>query len=392
VIALHIIYWALLAAVLCGSLYLFFLALAALLPAKRAQGRVNELPFLSVLIPAHNEETLILDLLESLDAQDYPKDRYSVHVVADNCTDATAEIARVHGVKVYERMDTFRPGKGQALGWLLKQLGEQSTTDAFVFVDADSTVDPNFLSVMSGQLSDCRSLLQASYRVRDASSHALVGLRALAFALMHDLRGRGKTRLGLSCGLWGNGMAFSKDVVDLIAWEGLSAVEDAEQYLQLLLQGLKVRFVPAARVYGYMPSTFRSSRDQQRRWEGGKLYLIKRYTAALARQAIHTRSVVLAAALLELLILPLSLHVVLAVALSLWAFAGLGLAASIGSIVALTATGGYAVCGFATAQLPPRVYASLLYTPVYVAWKAWLFVGELPRRAEPPWLKTSRET
>ena len=95
-------------------------------------------------------------------------------------------------------------------------MGDDSTTAAFVFVDADSTVDSNFLTAMSSRLSDRGTLLQASYRVTDASSHALVGLRALAFALVHDLRGRGKTRLGLSCGLWGNGMAFSKDVVDPI--------------------------------------------------------------------------------------------------------------------------------------------------------------------------------
>ena len=83
--------------------------------------------------------------------------------------------------------------------------------------------------------------------------------------------------------------------------------------------------MPEAHVYGHMPSTFRGSRDQQRRWEGGKLYLIKRYSGALAARAARTQSVVLAAALLELLILPLSLHVALAGALSVASFAGLGM-------------------------------------------------------------------
>ena len=75
-IAVYIVYWALLSVVLCGGLYLFILALAALLPAKRSPGGADNLPFLSILIPAHNEEALVLDLLESLDAQDYPRDRF----------------------------------------------------------------------------------------------------------------------------------------------------------------------------------------------------------------------------------------------------------------------------------------------------------------------------
>jgi len=275
------------AGTLCASLYLFILALAALLPAKKRGRKMGQLPFLAIVIPAHNEEALVGDLLRSLEAQDYPRDRFSVSVIADNCSDATAEIVSSHGVAVYERNDPLRPGKGQALGWFLEQLREDRSIQAFVFMDADSIVDSSFLEAMSGRLKDERCVLQASYQVRDASSHALVGLRALAFALMHDLRGKGKSRLGLSCGLWGNGMAFSRDVVNLISWEGLSAVEDAEQHLQLLLKGLKADFVPEAHIYGHMPSTFRASKDQQRRWEGGKLYLVRSYGIQFAREVVR---------------------------------------------------------------------------------------------------------
>src|SRR6478672_11030772 len=108
VIAVLFVYWALLIAVLCGSLYLLLLALASLRPAKKSHRGADQLPFLSVLIPAHNEEALISGLLESLEAQDYPGACFAVHVVADNCTDATAEIARAYGVTVYERSDASR--------------------------------------------------------------------------------------------------------------------------------------------------------------------------------------------------------------------------------------------------------------------------------------------
>jgi cellulose synthase/poly-beta-1,6-N-acetylglucosamine synthase-like glycosyltransferase len=232
--------------------------------------------------------------------------------------------------------------------------------------------------------------LQASYRVRDAGSSALTSLRALAFALVHDLRGRGKSRLGLSTGLWGNGMALSRRLLKAVPWQGFSAVEDAEQHLHLLLYGVKVKFVSESHVYGYMPTTFKASRDQQRRWEGGKIFLARRYSRPLLLWTLKERSFVAACALLELLLPPLSVHLCVAMAaIPIFWLVGGSLQTELG-IASFFALGVYVLSGLLMARLPFRVYGSLFYAPVYIGWKAWLFILQLPRRTAPPWMKTTR--
>src|SRR5262252_937178 len=100
----------------------------------------------AVLVPAHDEEAVLERLLSSLKRLDYPSERVDICVVADNCSDTTADIARSSGARVYERVDTTQQAKGYALRWLLEQLGrEDRTYDAFVVVDADSVLAPNFL-------------------------------------------------------------------------------------------------------------------------------------------------------------------------------------------------------------------------------------------------------
>jgi 1,2-diacylglycerol 3-beta-glucosyltransferase len=388
---IHSVLWVALSINALASGYLLILALMSLLPWQRRTSVTTSVSRLAIVVPAHNEEILLPKLLESLRAQEYPPDRFTVHLVADNCTDNTAAVARSFGVKVYTRSDIEAPGKGQALRWFFDQIESETQVDAFIFIDADSVVDANFLSAMNARLVAGAQALQASYRVLDPASHALVGLRALAFAMMHDLRGRGKNRLGLSCGLWGNGMLLSSKVISLIPWGGFSAVEDAEQHLQLLLKGAKVEFVQETHVYGYMPSTFRAAKDQQRRWEGGRQSLFKSYGKGLLLAVARTRSKVLAAALVDLAIPPASVHLVVSLTLlpcGLW----IGEAAGLTAAASFAALCGYIIVGLIAAGLPAKAYLSLIYAPPYVCWKAWLFACQLPKRAGPAWLPTSRDS
>ena len=371
--------------------YLAALALSSLLPSRRRRPRKYRAPRIAVIIPAHNEQDLLGGTLVSLQAQDYPSELYEVHVIADNCTDATAAIGRSYGAIVHERSDPARPGKGQALGWLLTRLVEDVGIDGFVFIDADSTVMPNFLTVMSRRLSAGDDVLQASYQVSDPGRSALTGLRALAFALMHDLRGRGKDRLGLSIGLWGNGMAMSRVVLASVPWQSFSAVEDGEQHIQLLLRGYKSRFVGDTRVYGHMPSTFGASKEQQQRWEGGKVFLVKRYWAPLLRRALSRLSPACGAAFFELLLPPLSVQTLLTLSIVPFTVvlgSSLQLALVCGGLAGLAV---YVTSGLIAARMPLSVYASLLYAPVYLGWKVWLFATQLPKRAGPAWMRTTRD-
>jgi hypothetical protein len=383
--------WPLLALSSAASGYLTILTLAAPWYRARLQPPTAQKTRFVVIVPAHNEELLIGNLLESLAAQAYPADCFEVHVIADNCSDGTAEAAGAQGATVHVRDDASRPGKGQALQWLLERL-DDTAYDAAVFIDADSRVSETFLDVMDRRLATGdASVLQASYRVLDPASAPLVALRAMGFALAHDLRGRGKARLRLSCGLWGNGMVFTRGALDRLGWQGFSPVEDAEQHLQLLLDGSRVGYVGEARVYGHMPATFTAASDQQQRWEGGRRSLVAGYWRRLLQAGARQRSASPAAGLFEVAMPPLSAlaagTAILAVAAWRWGTtAQVALAGA--SLAGLSL---YVVVGLLLSGLPVRTYAALVHAPRFVLWKVWLYVRELISRRQPAWTRTSRE-
>jgi 1,2-diacylglycerol 3-beta-glucosyltransferase len=370
------------------------LAVASLFPkTKRTIDPARKATNFAVVVPAHNEESLLPALLASLSSQAYPPGQFRVMVIADNCTDGTAAVARLAGATVYERHNLEAVGKGQALRWLFDQIEHQTDIEAYAFIDADSIVDANFLSAMNAriQVKGGAVILQSSYRVSDATSHALVSLRALAFSLIHDLRARGKERLGLSVGLWGNGMVMTRDVIERLPWGSFSAVEDAEQHIQILLSGFRSEFVSTTHVYGYMPSTFKAAKDQQRRWEGGRQSLIRRYASPLLSAALRGRNKVLLASCFDVLLPPTSVIFLFSLGVVAAGLQTGGAWSSVMAIVAMAELCAYAAIGFLSSGLPPKAYLSILYVPPYIMWKAWLFACQVPKKAGPSWLPTSRD-
>jgi 1,2-diacylglycerol 3-beta-glucosyltransferase len=158
----------------------------------------------------------------------------------------------------------------------------------------------------------------------------------------------------------------------------------------LLLHGMKVRFVGHTHVYGHMPSSLLAAKGQQKRWEGGKLYLVRTYWRKLLVDAVSNRRPASAVALVELLLPPLSVLTFYSLALTLTT----GLIGArpefILACISAASVGVYVIGGLVAAKLPIKAYSALLYAPVYMAWKLWLFVGELPKRAGPAWLRTTR--
>jgi len=191
--------------------YLLLLACAALLaPRATPAAEASSRPRFLILIPAHNEERLLPRSFSSLAELRYPPECYHVHVIADNCSDQTAALARTAGAAVHERQDSTRMGKGHALQWLLEQLRQQADPhDAVIILDADSVVSPNFLNVMAARLARGERVVQAYYTVRNPQKSIAVGLRFSALAALHYLRPQGRMVLGASAGLKGNGMMFA---------------------------------------------------------------------------------------------------------------------------------------------------------------------------------------
>ena len=206
----------------------------------------NELSFI-VLIPAHDEQRDISETLASLAECKYPSELLRTVVIADNCSDRTADFAREAGAEVWERHDPARLGKGAALIWALARLESDRTSfDALVILDADCRVGSNLLGVIETRLRGGAGAVQASYEVENPAASTAAALRFAGFALMNTVRPMGKERLGLSCGLFGTGMAFTRELLAEVPWTVTGLLEDAEHHMRLVDEGYRVEFAPEA--------------------------------------------------------------------------------------------------------------------------------------------------
>jgi 1,2-diacylglycerol 3-beta-glucosyltransferase len=368
-----------------------------------------------ILIPAHNEEGLLPSLLDSLNQMDYPASKFGIHVVADNCNDATVEVAQAHGATVHQRFNLEERGKGYALNWLfdrLKQLKE--TGDAYVILDADTIVSNNFLQVMDTLLQQGARVVQAYYSVREPQKSWSSSLRFAALAVIHYLRPQGRTVLGASAGLKGNGMVFLKEVIEKYPWSH-AITEDIETHMALLLNGEQVIFAPDAIVWAEMPDQLANAETQHDRWERGRLEMARKYVPRLLRKAWQAvrqrncrRAYMLLDAVLEHIIPPFSILVGLSALLfftstfTYFHFTPLPLgifsstAATLASLNLLTAifiiTGEafYIFSGLSMVKAPKNIYMALVLAPVLILWKIGHYIKVLIQRDSQEWVRTSR--
>jgi len=234
------------------GLYQLLLAVAAF-RYRPPQATGSPTKRVTVLVPAHDEEALIGRCVESLNAQSYPRELYEVVVIADNCTDDTAEVARKAGAAVLVRSEPEARGKGRALRWAIDRLlAREWPPDAVAVVDADSVAAPGFLETLIRPLEDGALAAQGESLLFDDGS-AAAAFRAGAFLLVNRVRPAGRAVLGLPCNLQGNGMLFSTGVLRANPWEAYSATEDLEYSINLLLAGIEPRAARSCRAQRRRP-------------------------------------------------------------------------------------------------------------------------------------------
>ncbi len=329
------------APVLVFTLYLLALTFLSLKrnPPVRPAGEMHRF---RVVVPAHNEERGIGRTLWSLRRLEYPPSRYEVVVVADNCTDRTADVARSYGARVLERHDPSRRGKGYALRFAFEALRREPVHawDAVVVVDADTVVTPNLLQAFADRLGAGEQAVQAAYLPMPSAGGRLGIITEVAFTAFHVVRSTARERLGLSAGLRGNGMAFGRALVAAVPHEAFSRTEDLEFGIRLGLNGVRVAYAGEATVYGDMPERSDVAGTQRSRWIGGRVEMARTHLPALARTAVKRRSLMMADLAMDLLVPPVSM-LLLAVAagtavtaLTTLAGAGLGAAAIVWSAAA----------------------------------------------------------
>jgi cellulose synthase/poly-beta-1,6-N-acetylglucosamine synthase-like glycosyltransferase len=406
IVILQFLRWILLAAEIvfaCFVTYLCAVSFSALLMQRKRAAQINRddpqaatQTTFAVLIPAHNEEVILGTLLESLSQLTYPKECYKVYVIADNCTDKTAELARQFtGVQAYERFNQEKRGKGYALNWMWQQLAEsQQVYDAFVVLDADSVVIPTFLQAMDKELQRGAKVLQASNTVLNVTASPSTGLRWIALSLMNHVRPLGRNGLGCSSTLTGNGMCFSHDILQRYPWQAFGTAEDYQYYLMLVQHGERVSYVPEALVRSQMPVTFKQMRTQDMRWENGGPQQSQWQTAwQLLRTGLRYRCLVRLEAVAELLTPPLSLLVAfclltVAASLLLWSPAAILFA-----LVLCAGVGYYILTPFYLLRPPAAVYKAFLHAPGFVLWKLWvILVMRRSRKRTQEWVRTARSS
>jgi hypothetical protein len=349
-----------------------------------------------VVIPAHDEEAGLGTLLDGLSRQSYPRDHYTVCVVADNCTDRTAQLARQHaGVRVYERRDETLRGKGHALRWAFERLEAEQLLryEACLVLDADAVVAPSLLDAFARVLRQGAQAVQGQYLVLNPRASASAALRWVALALANHVRPLGRSALGASASITGNGFCLTRGLLRAHPWSAFGLIEDYQYYLSLVGHGIRVQYAPDAQVLSAMPITFSQQRSQDIRWEsmGAGQESTRRIAWRLLVGAVRARDLVRLEAFIELVTPPLS-------ALVFWSIALVAAAAALRAPLALT--GGlallagliwYVSSAFVLLRPPGAVYQALIFAPWYMLRKVWILAVVRRRTRETSaWVRTSR--
>lgn len=365
---------------------------ATLTDSRRNWEAMQPRPNMAVLLPAHNEATVIGDTLAQLTPQLLKQDR--LIVVADNCDDETAAIAKTHGAIVLERKDDQRRGKGYALDFGLSYLAS-SPPDVVVVVDADCMVEFGALEKVARQAVTYNRPVQATYLMETpASLRSKDTVSILAFTVKNLVRPLGLAGLGLPCLLTGTGMAFPWSVLQKISLASGNIVEDMKLGLDLALVGHPPMFCAEARVTGVLPQQSQATKSQRTRWEHGHLSTIRTEVPPLIWAAVQKRRFDLFAIALDLLIPPLSLLVILwlavmAIATGFSLLGGSPLPAMILAGEGLLVFTAIFVSWmkFARKELPLR---TLLSVPLYILWKIPLYLKFLVK-PQTRWVRTERD-
>ncbi len=272
---------------------------------------VEKFKTFAIVIPAHNEEGVISHTLHSCFDLDYPSTHYDIFVVADNCTDNTANVADSMGVNCLIRNNSNLQGKGYALSWAFEQILFKPYS-AVIVLDADCIIDSHALHRFNDLLSDGYRVLQANYKVSNPDTNSLSYTFAVGNCIENHLFYAPKSRLGLSVFLRGTGMVFERSVLQEFPWQAHSIVEDVEYTITLLRAGIPITYVDDVNVLSDFPVSSHQLKVQRQRWASGNIKLGKTYAIQLIFEGIKTRRFILVDAGWTLLILsrPLQLFVI----------------------------------------------------------------------------------
>jgi len=387
----------LIASVLMLLVFVFSAQIIFAVPGYKGKKRFDSgtIPGFAVIIPAHNEEAVVKGTINSVLPQLRSED--FLLVVADNCSDRTAQVSRECGATVTERKSDLHRGKGFALEAGVKYLEEMAIDAEFlIFIDADCLVSANSLAALVSKCVETGRPAQALYLMRTSSRASVIQkIAEFAWIVKNHIRPLGMSRLGLPCQLMGSGMAFPFSSVRKVQLGTSHIVEDMMLGVDLALQGHPPVFCPDALVESYFPEEKKSIDTQRERWEHGHLGMIFSRSPGLLKQAVVKFDKDLLAIALDLLLPPLALlgtilvlfTTLLVVTATVYGFGIFPLYILIITLFMFTASIAIAWYRFARHVVSPK---ELLWIPGYILLKIPVYLRYWLQR-QSDWIRTNRK-
>lgn len=375
--------------------YLILIAVASAWPVKyKKKNLIDPLYKFLVVIPAHDEANVISSSVQSLLRVDYPHNRCSIHVVADYCTDHTADNARQAGAFVHERNKGPKTGKGAAISWLFNQLLPRGDWDAVVIFDADTKVDQQFLRVMATCLSEGIPVIQGQHIICNPSNGWFPALTWAMFLIDNRFQNFGRSNLGLSAKNMGDSICFRADILTKLGWgEGLT--EDYQLRQRLLLEGIQIKYEPKAIGYGEAPLNWDQAQRQRARWLRGTRDASKKLFFQMLHEGFKQKNLALLDGALQA-VFPsystLTILVTLLLLIQLIANKIIGpifpQTLIIGWVIQLGVLFLYPFLGLALEHAPFKAYLVILSGPIFILWRTWLAIRVRFFLKQIDWIRT----
>jgi len=347
-------------------------------------------PKILFIVPAHDEELLIESCLRSLTSLDYPRALYDVTVIADNCRDRTATLARAAGAQCLERHDPTQPGKPRAIAWALPQLATHQY-DGVVIIDADATVDQGFARALATANPLRDRVVQPYNDVYNRRENALTRMAAVFAAATYRISFRLKRRAGFNVPV-SAGMCIGAGVLAAHPWNAFSLSEDWELYARLTTAGVPIDYVESAHLYAQEARSLHQSASQRQRWTAGRVAVLCTTYPTLARsRRIGVGQKLDALAELSAPGPVVHLGVVAVLSMLAWFQHVPG-----GPVVSLALWGSllrpvaYTLLALCSDPEPWRALGAFAFLPIYTVWRLGTLVASVRMIGDKPWVRTER--
>ena len=272
------------------GIYYLAVGLAGFLPERERACITDKTHKFALIISAHNEEKVIANMVSSLNALDYPHDKYDILVIADNCTDNTVAEAQKAGATVLERNNPSLRGKGYALEWLFEKLYDNEQGYDYISVfDADNLVDKRFLIEMNKKANQGYKAVQGFLDSKNPYDSWISAAYSYCFWTVNRIFQQARHNLDMCCELSGTGFILALDTLKQLGWGATCLTEDMEFTMKLSLNGEKVAFAYGAKVYDEKPITLKQSWRQRVRWMRGHCDVASRYFFPLIKKGVREK-------------------------------------------------------------------------------------------------------